>query len=33
LVTQGSVVFINSESPEYIDSMVDQEKVTRLLRP
>lgn len=33
LVTQGSVVFINSESPEYIDSMVDQEKITRLLRP
>jgi uncharacterized protein (TIGR03089 family) len=33
LVTQGSVVFINAHAPEFIDSVVNQEKVTRLLRP
>ena len=33
LVTQGSVVFINAQAPEFIDSVVNQEKVTRLLRP
>lgn len=33
LITQGSVVFINAQAPEFIDSVVDQEKVTRLLRP
>lgn len=33
LVTQGSVVFINEQAPEFIDSVVNQEKVTRLLRP
>ncbi len=33
LVTQGSVVFINAQAPEFIDSVVNQEKITRLLRP